>query len=247
MNIRLASIVAAIGLWWLLSLVLTSTIMPNPAVTAATLWGNVTGEGVTKDLSITLFRVFGGLALAMLIGTAVGVTMGLFRKAEKVLDTWVVIAMSVPSLCYTLVCFMMIGLNETATIIAIAITAAPTIAINVWEGVKSIDTRLMSMARVFETTPARTFTKVVLPQILPYLVASTRFGLGIIWKITVFTELIGRPNGVGFKLFYWYQLADMKQVMAWTLLFTMVMLILEFVVLKPVENRLFAWRPKVAS
>ena len=247
MIIRLVSIVAAIGLWWLLSLALTSTVLPNPVETVATLWGNVTGDGVTKDLKITLFRVLGGLALAMLIGTTVGVTMGLFRKAEKVLDTWVVIAMAVPSLCYTLVCFIMIGLNETATIIAIAITAAPTIAINVWEGVKNIDTRLMSMARVFETTPARTFTRVVLPQILPYLVASTRFGLGIIWKITVFTELIGRPNGVGFKLFYWYQLADMKQVLAWTLLFTMVMLILEFVVLKPVENRLFAWRPKVAA
>lgn len=247
MTIRLVSIVAAIGLWWLLSLALTATVLPDPVQTTATLWGNITGEGVTRDLGITLFRVFGGLALAMLIGTAVGVTMGLFRKVEKVLDTWVVIAMAVPSLCYTLVCFIMIGLNETATIVAIGITAAPTIAINVWEGVKNIDTRLMAMARVFETTPLRTFTRVVLPQILPYLVASTRFGLGIIWKITVFTELIGRPNGVGFKLFYWYQLADMKQVLAWTLLFTLVMLILEFVVLKPVENRLFAWRPKVAS
>jgi NitT/TauT family transport system permease protein len=246
-SIRVGSIIAALGIWWLFSLAMTSTLMPDPVETFATLWGNVAGGHVTKDLLITLFRVLGGLALAMLIGVAVGVTMGMFKKAEKVLDTWVVIAMAIPSLCYALVCFILIGLNETATITAIAITAAPSIAINVWEGVKNIDTRLMSMARVFETSPLRLFTKVILPQILPYLVASTRFGLGIVWKITVFTELIGRPNGVGFKLFYWYQLADMKQVLAWTLLFTIVMLLLEFIVLKPVESRLFAWRPKVSS
>jgi len=247
MSIRLCAILAAFGIWWLLSLAMTSTVLPNPSETVTTLWANIIGGAVWQDLLITLFRVIGGLALAMLIGVPIGVAMGLSKKAEKFLDTWVVIAMAVPSLCYALVCFIVIGLNETATITAIAITAAPTIAINVWEGVKNIDTRLMSMARVFETTLPRMFTKVVLPQILPYLVASTRFGLGIVWKITVFIELIGRPNGVGFKLFYWYQLADMKQVLAWTLLFTIVMLVLEFAVLKPVEGRLFAWRPKVST
>jgi NitT/TauT family transport system permease protein len=87
----------------------------------------------------------------------------------------------------------------------------------------------------------------MMPQVMPYIMASLRFGLGIIWKITVFVELIGRPSGVGFKLFYWYQLADMKQVLAWTLLFTLVMLLIEFVALKQLERYLFAWRPRVAA
>ena len=80
---------------------------------------------------------------------------------------------------------------------------------------------------------------------MPYIMASVRMGLGIVWKIAVLVELIGRPNGVGFKLFYWYQLADMAQVLAWTLLFTLVMLVIELGILKQIEHRLFGWRPRV--
>jgi NitT/TauT family transport system permease protein len=172
--------------------------------------------------------------------------MGLNRRAEAFLDIWVMIGLTVPSLCYAIMAFIWFGLNEGAAIIAIAVTAAPSITINIWEGVKNIDTRLVAMARVFEASRATIVRRVLMPQILPYVMASARFGLGIIWKITVLVELIGRPNGVGFKLFYWYQLADMRQVLAWTLLFTIIMILIELLILKPIERRLFAWRPQVA-
>jgi NitT/TauT family transport system permease protein len=184
--------------------------------------------------------------LALLLGVPVGVVMGLSRRTEAVLDLWVMIGLTIPSLCYTIMAFMWFGLNDAAAIIAIAVTAAPSITINIWEGVKNIDTRLVAMARVFEASRPTILRRVLLPQIFPYVMASARFGLGIIWKITVLVELIGRPNGVGFKLFYWYQLADMRQVLAWTLLFTIIMLLIELLILKPIERRLFAWRPQVA-
>ena len=61
----------------------------------------------------------------------------------------------------------------------------------------------------------------------------------------VLVELLGRPDGVGFELFYWYQLGNMQQVLAWTLLFTLVMLFIELVILQNLERRMFAWRPEV--
>ena len=110
---------------------------------------------------------------------------------------------------------------------------------------KNIDMKLVAMARIFKPAQPAIVHRVLLPQILPYVMASARFGLGIVWKITVLVELIGRPNGVGFKLFYWYQLADMHQVLAWTLLFTIIMLTVELLILKPIERRVFAWHPQV--
>jgi NitT/TauT family transport system permease protein len=44
-------------------------------------------------------------------------------------------------------------------------------------------------------------------------------------------------------LHYWFQLHNMAQVFAWTIFFTVIMLVLELGVLKQVEARLFAWRP----
>jgi len=103
----------------------------------------------------------------------------------------------------------------------------------------------VEMARIFEAGRATILRRVLLPQVMPFIMASVRMGLGIVWKIAVLVELIGRPNGVGFKLFYWYQLADMAQVLAWTLLFTLIMLAIELGILKLVEQRLFAWRTRV--
>lgn len=243
--LKLASMVAAAIFWGLLSLTLPPEIFPGPIETARTLWGEIAGGSVWKDLVMTMLRVVAGLLLAMIMGVPVGVLMGLNRRAEAVLDVWVMIGLTVPSLCYAIMAFMWFGLNESAAIIAIAITAAPSITINIWEGVKNVDTRLVAMAKVFEATRLTIVRRVLMPQILPYMMASARFGLGIIWKITVLVELIGRPNGVGFKLFYWYQLADMRQVLAWTLLFTIIMLTIELLILKPIERRIFAWRPQL--
>ncbi|WP_022722399.1 ABC transporter permease [Rhodopseudomonas sp. B29] len=244
--LKVISLLAAVIFWGLLSLTLPPDIFPGPLETVKALWGEIAGGRVGTDLVMTMLRVVGGLVLALLLGVPVGVLMGLNRRAEAVLDVWVMIGLTVPSLCYAIMAFMWFGLNEGAAIVAIAVTAAPSITINIWEGVKNVDTKLVAMARVFEAPRSTIVRRVLMPQIYPYVMASARFGLGIIWKITVLVELIGRPNGVGFKLFYWYQLADMRQVLAWTLLFTIIMLLIELAILKPIERRIFAWRPEVA-
>jgi NitT/TauT family transport system permease protein len=242
---RLGSVAGAIAIWWLIALAMPANLLPDPWVSTATLARNFAQGDVVPHLAITLARVAGGLALAMAIGVPVGILMGINVRAEKVLDIWVMVGLTVPSLCYAIICFILVGLNEAATVLAIGLTAAPAVAINLWEGVKTIDFRLVEMARIFEAGRPRILARVLLPQVLPYIMASVRMGLGIVWKIAVLVELIGRPNGVGFKLFYWYQLADMGQVLAWTLLFTLVMLAIELGILKRVEQRLFAWRPRV--
>jgi NitT/TauT family transport system permease protein len=245
MLLRLGSGLAAVLFWAAISRLLPENLFPGPLTTAEILWSNIVSGEVTFHLAITLLRVGGGFLLAMLIGIPVGVVMGLYRRAERVLDLWVMVGLTIPSLCYTIICFILVGLNEAATILAIAITTAPSIAINLWEGVKDIDGKLVEMARVFETSRRRLLARVILPQVLPYVMAASRFGLGVIWKITVLVELLGRPSGVGFRLFYWYQLADMGQVLAWTLLFTIVMLVIELVVFKRLDRWFFGWRPTV--
>jgi NitT/TauT family transport system permease protein len=245
--LRLFSVVCALAAWIALSRTLPDDLFPGPLAASTALLENIASGSVFKHLGITMLRVAGGLLIAMLIGAPLGILMGLSRLAEKTLDIWVMIALAVPSLCYGLVCFIVLGLNEWAAVVAIGLTGAPSITVNIWEGVKNIDARLLQMAQAFRASRWLVLYRVVLPQVLPYVMASLRFGLGVIWKIAVLIELLGRPDGVGFQLYYWYQLADMRQVLAWTLLFTLVMLFIELVLFKVLERRLFAWRPTVAT
>src|SRR5258708_15850089 len=148
--LKLLSLATAVIVWGLLSLTLPPEIFPGPIETARALWGDIAGGQVGLDLAMTLLRVVAGLVLALILGVPVGIVMGLNRRAEAVLDVWVMIGLTVPSLCYAIMAFIWFGLNQGAPIIAITLTAAPSIPINLWVGLKNVDTKLVPMYRVFE-------------------------------------------------------------------------------------------------
>ena len=192
---------------------------------------------------MTLMRVFLGFGAAMAVGIVLGTVFALNRTIEAVFGTWIMVALAIPGLVYVIISFMWFGLNEFSTIFSIALTAFPTITINIWEGVKNVDNKLTDMARVFNVSRLSRVWKVIIPQTTPYIMASSRFGLGLAWKVTVIVELLGRSSGVGYMLNYWFQMFNMRQVLAWTLFFSLVMIFIEVVVLKRLEEYLFSWRP----
>jgi len=241
--IKSCGLLTLLFMWWIGSVILPPTVLPGPGVVASELFKNYQEGVLLSNFMSTMTRIVLGFILAMVAGIALGTMMGLSRVAEEFFDLWIMVGITIPSLAVLLILYILFGLNEFATILAIGLSAFPAVAINVWQGVKGVDNKLLAMGRVYGVGRSQRFTQIVFPQIAPYLVASSRFGLGIIWKITVVAELIGRDSGIGFQLHYWFQLFNMPQVFAWTLFFTLIMLVIELGVFKPVERRLFRWRP----
>jgi NitT/TauT family transport system permease protein len=241
--IKICGLLTLLFVWWIGSVILPPTVLPGPGVVASELFKNYQEGVLLSNFMATMTRIVLGFILAMGAGIALGTMMGLSRVAEEFFDLWIMVGITIPSLAILLILYILFGLNEFATILAIGLSAFPAVAINVWQGVKGVDNKLLAMGRVYGVGRSQRFTQIVFPQIAPYLVASSRFGLGIIWKITVVAELIGRDSGIGFQLHYWCQLFNMPQVFAWTLFFTLIMLVIELGIFKPVERYLFRWRP----
>jgi NitT/TauT family transport system permease protein len=207
----------------------------------------LTREGeIERHLPLTLYRVFAGFLIAELLGIVIGTAMGLYHRLETFMDGWVMILLTIPSLAYGIFALLAFGLSETAIVIAIAATTLPYVVVNIWSGVKAVDAGLLDMARVFRVARRNTLRKVVLPQITPYIFSSSRYGIGIAWKIAVVVELMGASRGVGYMLNYSFGLFSMPLVLAWTAIVVVVMLFIELVVLRLIEERVLAWRPKVA-
>ena len=98
------------------------------------------------------------------------------------------------------------------------------------------------MAQSFRIGRVKTLNHVVLPQMFPYLIASARSGLALIWKIVLVVELLGRSDGVGFQLHLFFQLFDVANILAYTVAFTAVILLIDLGILQPVERRANVWR-----
>ena len=206
------------------------------------MWSNLKSGQAFFQLSMTLIRVGLGLVLTMALGIAFGGIMGMSKRGETFLDAWVMVGLTIPAIVYSIICLLWLGLNDFAAIVAIGIAAFPTVAIAIWQGIKGIDVQLVGMGTAFHISRADIFRKIVFPQLLPQLLASMRSALGICWKICTTVELVGMSSGVGYMLNYWFGLFSMAQVFAWTLLFLMVMFAIEYLLFKPIENRLTRWR-----
>jgi NitT/TauT family transport system permease protein len=244
---QLVSVVALLGLWYGVSLVVTTNVVPTPIMTLEAFQQGLADGYVWSDLAITFSRMLGAFALAMVVGIAFGSALGTVGWFARTFDLWVTIAASIPSLLYIVVIYLWLGLNDTAAIIGAALIVAPSVTFNVWQAMKTLDPGLSEMARAFGVPRWTIFRRVLLPQTVPFLFAAARLGLALTWKIIIFVELLGRSSGVGYRIEHWYQLFNMKRVLSSALLFVLVMLLIELVVLRTLERYLFRWRREEAQ
>lgn len=217
------------------------SILPAPWTVARL----IASEGMSGELWVhltaTLLRVAAAFTLALLIGAAIGIALGRSSGLDRWLDPWLIVALNLPALVVIVLCYLWIGLSEAAAITAVALNKIPLVAVLMREGARALDPRLDDMGRVFAMPPVDRLRHVVLPQLAPHLASAARSGLALIWKIVLVVEFLGRPNGVGFQIHLHFQLFDVGMVLAYTLAFVAVMLVIE-ALMQPWERHAARWR-----
>lgn len=241
-NPRVLVIAGFVLLWQVLAWWLQSRALPGPLAVVGTLLEQLFNGQLLFHLGVTLLRVIASFVLAMLIGVALGILMGSRPLWNELLDVLIILALNIPALVTIILCYIWLGLGETAAVLAVALNKIPTVVVTVREGARAVDQDLLQVAQVYRLDRWQTFSKVYVPQLYPYLFASARNGLALIWKIVLVVELLGRSNGVGFQLGNYFHFFDIKGILAYTLAFALIVLALEKWGLRPLERHLNRWR-----
>jgi len=243
LGIRILSFLGLVAVWELSSqMVAAPRIFPDPVTVATVFWSELQHGGLLHHLAATMLRVMASFIIAMLIGTAVGLAMGRSRVVDVMFDGWLVLFLNMPALVVIILAYVWFGMTEAAAIGAVAVNKIPSVIATVREGTRAIDKNLTEMAQVYRLGWRKTLTKVVLPQLTPYLLVSTRTGLSLIWKIVLVVEMLGRSDGIGFQIHTYFQLFDVARILAYSLAFIAVVQALEMWVIVPVERYAFRWR-----
>lgn len=219
-----------------------ATVLPQPWTLLKPLVRAVDSGALPYHLGMTLFRVVCAFVPAMLIGAAIGFLMGRFPSVDRWLDPWLVVFLNLPALVLIVLCYLWIGLNETAAILAVVLNKIPNVATLVREGARALDPDLDAMAKVYRMSALARLRHVVLPQLAPFLAGAARSGIAVIWKIVLVVEFLGRSSGIGFQIHFYFQLFDVAMVLVYALTFIAVMLVVEALLLQPVERRARRWR-----
>ncbi len=168
--------------------------------------------------------------------------MGRAPALNRWLDPWLVIFLNLPALVLIVLCYLWIGLNETAAILAVTLNKVPYVTTVIREGARALSPDLDAMAQVYRMPPLTRFRHVVLPQLAPFITAAARSGIAVIWKIVLVVEFLGRSSGIGFQIHLYFQLFDVAMVLCYALTFVIVMLLVEAFIVRPWEVRANRWR-----
>lgn len=239
---RVGSFLALLVLWEVGSLAMGPRLLPSPLTVAAALGAQVADGSLPYHAGITLARVAVSFVISMLIGTAIGLAMGRLPRFDSFFDSWLVLFLNIPALVTIVLCYVWFGLVEAAAIAAVAINKIPLVVVTVREGARALDRELLEMAQVFRIGRWKTLRHVILPELAPFLIASARSGLALIWKIVLVVELLGRSNGVGFQINVFFQFFDVASILAYTIAFVLVIQTVEWLLLRPLERRAMRWR-----
>lgn len=239
---RAVSLSVLLAVWFVAAALAHSRLLPGPLAVAEGLVADIRSGELPFELGCTLARVTAAFTIALLLGGVLGFLMGRSGNFNRYADPWLIILINLPALVTIIFAYIWIGLNETAAILAVALNKLPNMIVVMREGARALDSRLDDMASAFRLPFATRIRHVILPQVAPYLAAGARSGLSIIWKLVLVVELIGRPNGVGFVMGSAFSLFDMTKLLSYALSFIVIMLLIEHLVVQPLEQRTFRWR-----
>jgi NitT/TauT family transport system permease protein len=195
----------------------------------------------------SLLRIFEGFLISMLAGTAFGILMGLNRAIEIFFDSWIMVLLTVPSVCWAFLSVLWFGISEAAPILTIVLIVFPFVVMNIWEGTKALEKNLIEMGRAYKANRSLMLRKVLIPQLMPYIFSSLRIALSLSWKIALVAEAFGTGSGVGQELINWFQDTRVDMMLAWGVSFMIVMVLIDLLVFRLWARRVFAWRPQFAT
>ena len=237
------SLIALLGLWIVAAAISGDpTVLPQPWALIEPFMQEVASGELPYHLFQTLIRVLWAFALAMGVGIALGLIMGRSERINRWLDPWLVVFLNLPALVLIVLCYLWIGLNETAAIAAVTLNKIPNVTTVIREGARATSRDLDAMAQVYRMSRWTKLRHVTLPQMAPFIAGAARNGVAVIWKIVLVVEFLGRSSGVGFQIHLYFQLFDVAMVLVYAFSFIFVMLAVEWLLLQPWERRVRRWR-----
>ena len=204
---------------------------------------------VTHDLLVHMGFSFAragiGLALAAVVGIAVGIFMGRFRAVENFVDPLISALFPTPKLAIFPLMMVFLGIGDASKVALIFLGCFFPIVISTYTGVKNVDKYFIWNARTKGASHRQVLWTVVFPAAMPFVFAGLRVATSTAFLLIVASELIAANEGLGYLIIY------AQRTFNPTLMFSGVLMVasMGFIVdrlLLALGRWLFAWQEKTS-
>lgn len=190
---------------------------------------------------VTYARILIAVLFSFIVCSALGLLAGLNDAVDRFLSPLIQIKQGVPSLCWIIFSIIWFKDVEVRNVFIVFISTLPSLYYLSRDGVRAIPADLWEMVRAWRPSRLQLITKLLLPGMLPNLITGLRVNIGAGARVVVFAELLGGVSGVGYQLRIAEEQFMMDQVLAWTVVLVLWILVCDNL-LKVVENKLLRAR-----
>ena len=226
--------------------VISAKVLPAPLEVLQVGIKLIQSGELVKHLAISGTRALIGFAIGGGIGFLLGLINGSFAIADTLLDTSMQMLRNIPHLALIPLVILWFGIGEEAKIFLVVIGVMFPIYLNTYHGIRTVDSGLIEMGRVYGLNPLQIFGKIVFPAALPSILVGVRFALGIMWLTLIVSETIASDSGIGYLAMNAREFLQTDVVVFAILLYALLGKLAD-VAARFLESILLQWHPSYAS
>ena len=180
--------------------ILNPIVLPSPVKIVNKFITLLEKGTLQKDLLISSKRVLTGYSVAAVLAIVLGIFMGLSKHFKRMTDLIVQILKPIPPISWIPLVILWFGIGEESKVFLIFIGGFFTILVNVVDGIRRIDVKLIELADAMVISKAKYIFQIVIPYAAPNIFTGLRVGLGQSWMCVVAAELVAASSGLGYMI-----------------------------------------------
>jgi NitT/TauT family transport system permease protein len=175
-------------------------LLPPPGAVFARLIEQATDPQFLGNAAITLYRLFAGFSIAVVIGVTLGVAATGNKLVEGIVRPLVRVLAPLPKVALYPAMILILGFDDASKITLVAADAVFPILLATWQGTSAVEPKLVWSARAAGTSRRAALLKVVLMAALPSVLTGARIGLIISCIVVFLAEMITSSDGLGYLM-----------------------------------------------
>lgn len=216
-------------------------LLPSPYQVLTAVGVMLNSGELVIHLGTSIVRVLEGFFFAAVLGVGLGMALGLSPFLFDLMDGMIRFLRPIPPIAWLPLSILWFGIEEGAKIFIIIMGSFFPIFINVLDGIRHTDYRLVELAKVLEVPRGKFIAKVILPGALPFIIAGLRIGLGYAWMCVLAAELSAGMKGIGYMLTDARALAQTDRVLVGMLAIGVVGKVMDSI-LWATERKMIRWK-----
>jgi NitT/TauT family transport system permease protein len=187
---RVAIVLVIVLVWWAVYATgyWQSVFLPSPASVWRSFTSHLTGpQGLLVAAERSVFRLFVGLVVAVVIGTLIGMAMAASQIVQRSVGTLMVGLRALPPIAWLPLAIVWLGFTEKAVVSVVVVGAVPAVAVATAASIRLVEP---SLVRTGRTLGASGWRRVVLPAAIPGYIAGLQQAWAIAWWALIAAELI---------------------------------------------------------